>query len=539
MPHRDIIDIELRRRRLEPTASTRHFASGIAVPQIELRGITKRYPGCLANDSVDLRVMPGEVHALLGENGAGKSTLAKVIYGVVKADAGEVFWEGRRVDIRNPAHVRRLGIGMIFQHFNLFDTLTVTENVALGVEDSKDLKAVAQRITGVSDRYGLSIDPQRHVHALSVGERQRVEITRCLLQSPKLLIMDEPTSVLTPQEVNNLFKTLRRLAQEGCSILYISHKLGEIKALCQTATVLRGGKVTAVCDPREETPRSLAKMMFDVEPPVCEHANRGVMGNERLLVDGLSLPSGDPFGTDLKDVRLSVYGGEIMGIAGVAGNGQKELLAALSGERVMQFPNAVRINGRAIGHLGPSGRRIHGLGYSPEERLGRGAVAELTVSENALLTGYCKGLVKNGFMIFAKIREFAVSICRAFNVVCAGTDAEAKSLSGGNLQKFIIGREILLGPKLLIAAHPTSGLDVGAAVAIRQALIDLKNAGAAILLASEDLDELFELCDKIAVISNGRLSPAKPTAETDIEEVGLLMSGMFDAVESQTSNDAA
>ncbi len=497
-------------------------------PRLELRAITKAYPGTLANDRVDLKVDAGEVHALLGENGAGKSTLVKIIYGVVKADSGELLWEGEVTEIKNPAQARHLGIGMVFQHFNLFDSLTVAENIALCMEDGGDLKALSEHIASISDRYGLPIDPLRHVHHLSVSERQRVEIIRCLLQTPKLLIMDEPTSVLTPQETEKLFETLRRLGREGCSILYISHKLGEIQELCESATVMRGGRVSANCDPRSETPKSLAEMMIGRELPVCRHSEPRPGGADRLAVEGLTLGADDPFGTDLKDIRLAVRSGEIVGIAGVAGNGQKELLAALSGERRAPRADDIRVLGRAAGRLDPRQRRALGLAFVPEERLGRGAVPEMTMADNALLTGYYNGMVRHGLIRFERTAGYAKKVVEAFKVVCHGTDAEAKSLSGGNLQKFIIGREILLEPKLLILAHPTWGVDVGAAATIRQALIDLRDRGGAVLVVSEDLEELFEISDRIAVISNGRLSPAKFTRETNVEEVGRWMAGMFD-----------
>ncbi len=303
-------------------------------PRLELKGISKIYPAVIANDRIDLRVMPGEIHAVLGENGAGKSTLMKIIYRVTQADKGHLYWNGDRVHIANPTQARRLGIGMVFQHFSLFETLTVTENIALAVEDSHDLKALAQRITEVSERYGLPLDPRRLVHSLSVGERQRVEIVRCLLQNPKLLIMDEPTSVLTPQAVRKLFETLRRLAAEGCSILYISHKLDEIQELCHTATVLRGGKVTGNAKPAQETASSLARMMIGKDLPVCQHSAPQQQGEARLSITGLCFDADDPFGTNLKNIHLTVHSGEIVGIAGVSGNGQQELLAILSGEQL-------------------------------------------------------------------------------------------------------------------------------------------------------------------------------------------------------------
>ncbi|HPY39856.1 MAG TPA: ABC transporter ATP-binding protein [Thiolinea sp.] len=495
-----------------------------APPRLELRGITKRYPSVVANQDIDLLVQPGEIHALLGENGAGKSTLMKIVYGVVKPDAGGIFWNGQAVQIRSPAQARALGIGMVFQHFSLFDTLTVAQNIALALDQKQDMPALSKRITEVSNRYGLPLEPDRLVHLLSVGERQRVEIVRCLLQEPQLLIMDEPTSVLTPQAVRKLFETLRRLAAEGCSILYISHKLDEIRELCHTATVLRGGKVTGTANPQVESSKSLAELMIGKELPAYKRASTRTVGEPRLVVNNLSRATDDPFGTSLEQIQLSVHAGEIVGIAGVSGNGQQELLYALSGEKPSQSAD-VLIRGQAAGHLDAAGRRNLGLRFVPEERLGRGAVPEMSLELNALLTGYANGLSKQGFIQYAKIREFSKACIERFNVKASGPEAAAKSLSGGNVQKYIVGRELMLSPEVLMIAQPTWGVDVGAASFIRQTLLDLSQAGVAVLVISEELDELFEICDRIAVIAAGQLSVAKPVAETSIEEIGLLMGG--------------
>lgn len=501
----------------------------MTVPRLELLSISKRFPGCLANDRVSLTLMPGEIHALLGENGAGKSTLVKIIYGVQQADSGTILWEGQPVVVKDPHAARRLGIGMVFQHFSLFDTLTVAENIALGLEQPPPMRELENKIRTVSERYGLTLDPARHIHTLSVGERQRVEIVRCLLQDPRLLIMDEPTSVLTPQEVERLFGTLRRLAAEGCTILYISHKLEEIRALCSRATVLRGGRVVGACDPARESARSMAEMMIGttLTAPVRAAATTGAAA---LEVRHLSTTADDPFATNLKDVSLEVRAGEILGIAGVAGNGQAELLSALSGEIIIADDGAVRIKGQAAGHLDPRQRRALGLAFVPEERLGRGAVPELSLSENAILSGYvAEPLVRRGLVHFGRARGFAERIISGFNVVTHGHKAEARSLSGGNLQKFIIGREILQKPALLVVGQPTWGVDAGAAAAIHQALIDLARGGAAVLVISQDLDELFVLSDRIAVLFHGRLSESRPTHHTTVEEIGLLMGGLFGA----------
>ena len=495
-------------------------------PRLELSGITKIYPSVVANDGIDLTVLPGVIHAVLVENGAGKSTLMKIIYGAVKPDAGTISWEGRQVTIANPARARKLGIGMVFQHFSLFETLTVADNIALALEGDRARTGLPERIREVSAKYGLPLDPDRYVHTMSVGERQRVEIVRCLLQDPRLLIMDEPTSVLTPQAVEKLFETLRRLAEEGCSILYISHKLDEIRALCHKATVLRAGRVTGTCDPRRESSSSLARMMIGSDLPHPQH-REAQAGADALVVRNLTLPADDPFGTSLADINLTVRAGEILGIAGVSGNGQKELMAALSGERLLAQADTVTLLGTAVGRMDAAQRRGLGFAFVPEERLGRGAVPEMSLAENALLTAYREKMVNRGFVRDAVVREYAVETIRAYAVKTGGPDAVARSLSGGNLQKFIVGREIRQRPRMMIAAQPTWGVDVGAAAQIRQALLDLRDGGVAILVVSEELDELFEICDRLAVIAQGRLSDPKPVSETNAEEIGLLMSGSF------------
>jgi len=491
------------------------------VPRLSLRGITKRYPTVLANDGIDLDVMPGEIHAVLGENGAGKSTLMKIIYGIVEPDAGTIRWEGEVVHVGNPARARKLGIGMVFQHFSLFETLSVADNIRLALEPSQT-KRLHRRIKDVSARYGLPLVPARRIHTMSVGERQRVEIVRCLLQDPRLLIMDEPTSVLTPQATLHLFDTLRALAQKGCSILYISHKLDEIRALCQRATVLRAGRVTGQCDPRRETTASLARMMIGGELPRPVH-RAAQAGAPALRVDALDLRADDPFGTSLSGISFDVREGEILGIAGVSGNGQKELLAALSGERPLARANAITLCGAPVASLDAFARRKLGLAFIPEDRLGRGAVPEMTLADNALLTARGDGNVVRGMIRDNAVATFTKRIIATFGVKASGPDAIARSLSGGNLQKFIVGREIGQRPKVLIAAQPTWGVDVGAAAQIRQALIDLRERGVAVLVVSEELDELIEICDRLAVMAQGRLSPPKPVRETSAEEIGLLM----------------
>jgi len=495
-------------------------------PRLALRGVSKRYPGVVANDGVDLTVMPGEIHALMGENGAGKSTLMKIVYGVVKPDEGHIEWNGQRVVVHSPSEARRLGIGMVFQHFSLFETLTVAENIALSLDERQKPAELAAHIREVSQRYGLPVDPDRLVHSMSVGERQRVEIVRCLLQQPKLLIMDEPTSVLTPQAVRVLFDTLRRLAAEGVSILYISHKLDEIRELCDTATVLRGGRLSGTAQPSQESNESLARLMIGGTLSECRLAPREP-GAVLLELTQLALSSDDPFGVSLQGIDLRVRSGEIIGLAGVSGNGQAELMAAISGERLVGHSGMVRIDGQSAGLLGPAQRRGLGLGFVPEERLGRGAVPSLSLSANTLLTGAGAGMVRGGFVRAKAALARCTRVIADFKVKCHGPQAPANSLSGGNLQKFIVGREILLSPKVMVAAQPTWGVDVGAAQMIRQALIDLRDGGCAVLVLSEELDELFSMCDRIAVMAQGRLSPLRRPDETSVEEIGSWMAGGF------------
>jgi len=506
-------------------------APATGAPRLQLTGITKRYPAVVANDGVSLTVQPGEVHAVLGENGAGKSTLMKIIYGAVKPDEGQMLFDGRPVQVRNPQEARQLGIAMVFQHFSLFDTLTVAENVWLGQDKSVPLAEVERRIRATASEYGLGIDPLRPVHTLSVGEMQRVEIIRALLTQPKLLILDEPTSVLTPQAVDKLFVVLKQLASEGCSILYISHKLHEIRALCTACTVMRGGVVTGVCDPSQESNASLSRMMIGAEPPALAH-REVTTGGVVLRASSLSLPAADPFGVPLIDIDLEVRAGEVVGIAGISGNGQKELLYALSGEDQRAAPAMVQVAGPQglvpVGRMNPRQRRALGLHFVPEERLGRGAVPSMGLAHNLLLTR-TDAVGAFGWLRMGQLQAQARAIIARFQVKAGGPNAAAKSLSGGNLQKFIVGREIDAGPRLLIVSQPTWGVDVGAAAQIRGEILKLRDQGCAVLVLSEELDELFEICDRLHVLAKGHLSPSVPRAEATVERIGEWMSGLWHA----------
>lgn len=496
-------------------------------PLLSLRKLRKEFPGCLANDAVDLDVLPGEIHALLGENGAGKSTLVKMIYGVLRPDDGEMVWNGQAVGIETPSAARSLGIGMVFQHFSLFEALTVLENISLGIPNELTGPGLSERIVEVSTSYGLPLDPQREVHSLSVGERQRIEIVRCLLQNPKLLIMDEPTSVLTPQEADKLFETLKRLSSEGVAILYISHRLEEIMDLCDKATILRLGRVVSDCDPSLESARSLAEMMMGSDLNLPEKRADNDPGPVRFKVRSLSTQPDDPFAVSLKNISFDLCDGEILGVAGLAGNGQVELMDLLSGEILCQQSDGIVMDNISVGAMRPGRRRDLGLGFVPEERLGHGAVPDMTLWENGFLSAMrSQDLMHKGFIKVAECVDFAEAVVTRFNVKTVGVDHNATSLSGGNLQKFIVGREIKQDPRVLIVLQPTWGVDAGSAAAIHQELLDLAAKGTAVLVISQDLDELFTVSDRIAVMCEGRLSEATPAAETTVEKIGLLMGGV-------------
>ncbi|MEM9708245.1 MAG: ABC transporter ATP-binding protein [Pseudomonadota bacterium] len=491
---------------------------------LKIDRITKAYPGVVANDQVSFRIGKGEIHALLGENGAGKSTLVKMIYGLVRPDSGSMLFGGEAYAPASPHAARRAGVTMVFQHFSLFEALTVAENIALGMEEPPPMGQLAGRIEEVSRAYGLPLDPDRRVGALSAGERQRVEIVRCLLQDPKLLIMDEPTSVLTPQEVDTLFDTLRRLKSEGTSILYISHKLEEIRALCDGATILRGGKVVGTADPKSASAREMAEMMVGSLLKTPERRDT-MVGKPALEVDGLSIKAMDAFGTALKDVAFQVRQGEILGIGGVAGNGQDELMAVLSGERRVGLGH-VSLFGKDIGRLGPKVRRAAGLLAAPEERLGHAAAPDMSLVENALMTGAVrKDLLAAGFLRWGAARAFADEVIERFDVRTPGSDRAARSLSGGNLQKFVIGREMLQKPEVLVVNQPTWGVDAAAAAAIRQALIDLAADRTAVIVISQDLEELIEISDNFSALCDGRLTEPRPTASLSVDEIGIMLGG--------------
>lgn len=497
---------------------------------IEVRGLTKVFGALTACDHVDLDIRKGEIHALLGENGAGKSTLVKMLFGSLQPNDGQIFWKSEPVSITNPLAARNLGIGMVFQHFSLFDSLTSAENIALSLDSDTPIHSIAERARDLSRSYGLPLDPDSLVGDLSVGERQRIEIIRCLLQEPSLIILDEPTSVLTPQEADKLFETLERLRDEGKSILYISHRLEEVKRLCDGATVMRHGKVVAHCDPRQETAASLARMMVGADVKTAQSDPVDLSAAKALLsVRNLSRKPAGPFSIPLRDISLTVRAGEVFGIAGVAGNGQGEFFEAVSGEARQERDDMVVIRDQPAGRSGIDARRKLGAAFVPEERLGHGAAPRMRLSENLLLSRHATdakallgplGLVKN-----AAVYAAAQRVIKEMDVRKSAPDPEAASLSGGNLQKFIIGRELDRQPSVMIVNQPTWGVDAGAAARIRQALIELARSGSAVLVISQDLDELFEISDIISVMHNGGLSKPMPRADATFEKIGLLMGG--------------
>ncbi|GGA72799.1 ABC transporter ATP-binding protein [Neiella marina] len=498
--------------------------------RLELLGLSKRYPGCVANDAVSLKVEAGEIHAILGENGAGKSTLMKMIYGVVKPDEGQMLWNNKEVEIKGPAHARQLGMGMVFQHFSLFETLTVAENIALYLDPSElgSMAALRQHIEQVANEYGLAINPDRKVGSLSVGEQQRVEIIRCLIQDIQLLILDEPTAVLTPAEAEHLIKVLKQLAAKGCSILFISHKLHEVNALCDRATVLRAGKVTGSCVPRDTSPAEMARLMLGDGLTLTKAFEPGPSGDVLLQLKDIEVPPTDHFAIHLRQLNLSLRRGEIIGLAGVAGNGQDELVDLLNGE-LSATKGQVLLAGEPIQRLGVQQRRHKGMAVVPADRIGRGAVATMSLSENNLLTGCITHGAKAGLIDWKVVSARAERIISHYKVKTSGKTEMAGSLSGGNLQKFILGREIEQAPQVLVCFHPTWGVDVGAANLIHQQLIKLRDQGAAILLLSEDLDELYLLSDRLGALCAGQLSPVAPKSEVSLERLGQWMAGQFDA----------
>ncbi|MDP6867261.1 MAG: ABC transporter ATP-binding protein [Acidimicrobiales bacterium] len=499
----------------------------VDTPLLELNGITKRFPGVLANDDVYFDVAVGEIHALLGENGAGKSTLMKVLHGLYRPDQGEVRLHGRSSGITTPADAIEAGVAMVHQHFMLVPTLTVAENVALGLAPSGfilDTSEVAERIRDLSSRYGLHVDPSAHVWQLAVGERQRVEIVKALYRDCRLLVLDEPTAVLTPIEVEELFVILRTMAADGVGLIFISHKLGEVLSLADRITVMRDGRVTGETTPSETNKAELADMMVGREVQLAPDRPGFEPGEVRLAVKDLRV-AGDRGVDAVRGCNFEVRSGELLGIAGVSGNGQRELAEAIAGLRPV-VDGDIKIDGAEVTGRHPSEVRAAGLAYVPEERMRDGVVGEFSVAENLILVAHdSEPFSRRGILRLGKIVERCRELVERFDVKTPTLETTTATLSGGNIQKLILARELSGQPKVLLAAQPTRGVDIGAAEYIHRRLIEERSAGNAILVISEDLDEVLALSDRVAVMFEGRIVAVMDVAEATVERVGLLMAG--------------
>jgi simple sugar transport system ATP-binding protein len=494
-----------------------------------MKGIVKRFPGVLANDHVDFDVRAGEVHAMLGENGAGKSTLMKVLYGMYKADEGEILLNGKLASIESPTDAIDLGIGMIHQHFMLVDTLTVAENVALGMPSSRgpltDLDRVSERILELGKIYGLGVDPDAYIWQLAVGQRQRVEIIKALYRGAALLILDEPTAVLTPQEVDEFFATLRQMVQDGHAVIFISHKLHEVLAISNRVTVLRDGKRVDSCETAYVTKADLARMMVGREVIMKPDRADVQRGEGRLTIKDLHALS-DRETPALRGVNLEVYSGEILGLAGVSGNGQRELAEVVTGLRPATQGQVILEGKDVTGEL-PGTLTGQHLAYIPEERMRDGIIQEFTVSENEVLRDFYRPpFSRNGFLFLRVIAEYADKLISRFQIKTPSRDTPAKNLSGGNMQKVVLARELSREPRVLVAAQPTRGVDIGATEYVHALLLKEREKGTAILLVSEDLDEILGLSDRIAVIYEGQIMDVVECDEATAEQLGLLMAGV-------------
>jgi len=500
---------------------------------VQARGITKHFPGVVANDGVDFEAAVGEVHALLGENGAGKSTLSNILTGLYRPDAGEILLYGKPVEFHTPRDALDAGICMVHQHFRLVEPFSVAENVVLGDHRGEGKafrlrpRATERRVAEISKRYGLHVDPRARIWQLSLGEQQRVEILKALYREARILILDEPTAVLTPQEADVLFETLREMAAEGRTVIFISHKLHEVKAVADRVTVLRNGRTITTVSTADATPRSLASLMVgrEVGTTTSEHAPRAA-GEAVLRLDGV-WADGDRGEPAVRGASLDVCSGEIVAIAGVSGNGQRELAETITGIRPAT-KGGVTVGGRRV-RGDPRAALAAGVAYVPEDRLGTGVAPSLSIAHNLVLRSYRHPPVSRGPLLrLREIRERAVELIRHYSIATPGPSAPARLLSGGNLQKVVLAREFSGRPKLLVAASPTRGLDVGAIETVHAYLREAAAKGVAVLLISEDLDEILALADRIAVMYEGAIAGETSRADANVDEIGLLMAGGHD-----------
>ncbi|MBK8984997.1 MAG: ABC transporter ATP-binding protein [Chloroflexi bacterium] len=501
------------------------------LPRIEslaMRGIVKKFPGVLANDHVDFDVKAGEIHALLGENGAGKSTLMKILYGLYQPEEGEILLNGRPIAIHSPTDSIAHGIGMIHQHFMLVENVTVAENVALGLKSSRgarlDLDVVSARIRDLAEKYGLQVDPQAIISKLAVGERQRVEIVKALYRGAALLVLDEPTAVLTPQEVDDLFLIFKQMAADGHALIFISHKLHEIFALTDRVSVLRDGRMIGTVNTADVTKADLANMMVGREVLLTRHRPPVAVGDARLRLENVSATNDDGKPV-LKNVSFEIRSGEILGVAGVSGNGQRPLAEAIAGLQFVAH-GQVLLEGQNVTNLSPAQMFNAGLSYIPEERMHDGVIKNFSVAENAILQDHIRPPFSKGiFLNFKEIANHAQELIESFNVKTPSRETLIKNLSGGNIQKLILARELARQPRVLIAAQPTRGVDIGATEYIHSQLLRQRAEGLATLLISEDLDEVKALSDRIMVLFGGEVMGIVDNDAVTVAQLGLMMAG--------------
>ena len=490
---------------------------------LKISNVTKIYPGCVANDNVSLEFNSGKIYALLGENGAGKSTLVKILSGVIIPDEGKIYLNENNLKLNSPLDAKKNDIGMVFQHFNLFETLSVFENLIIDSDEQRE--SLREKIDTIMKKYNFSIDLDIPVLNLSAGQKQKVEIIRCLIRSPKVLIMDEPTSVLTEQETSELFLSLKKFSEEGILIIYITHKLKEVMQLCDEVAVMRRGKLVSVSEIKNENIESLANKMVGQNLKTIKKKKAKTSSDQLIKITNLNFTSEDPFETNLIDINFSVNRGECLGIAGISGNGQSELFQVLSGE-IISEKNSIEFNNNYIGDLSPQERREYLMAFSPEDRLEQAAIPQMKIFENVALNNFkSSNFFNNGLINENKIKEHSKKIISDFNVNTDNIELKSQFLSGGNLQKLIIGRELITSPDLLICFNPTWGLDVGAINYIHETLIKINEQNKSIILISTDTDELLKLSDKISVIHKGKLSKIMNAEEVTSEKLGILMGG--------------